>query len=179
MKKRTIAIDFDGVIHKYSKGYHDGTAYDVPMEGAIEAIKLLMQKYTVFVLSTRDPKQIQHWFGVHTDLGTEIINDNREFYENEHLVGISQRKLPAIYYIDDRALYFKSWKMTLEKVLNHADSEGDLVSNCCARDFDPLGWEKEQGIWQEKCLGCGKLCEPLWLSRSVIKNIQKLKDMPC
>lgn len=120
MKKRTIAIDFDGVIHKYSKGYHDGTCYDEPMPGAIEAIKLLMTKYTVFVLSTRKPEDIQHWFGVHTDLGTEIIKDDREFYENEHLVGISQRKLPAIYYIDDRALWFKDWETTLRKVLDHA-----------------------------------------------------------
>ena len=120
MKKHTIAVDFDGVIHKYSKGYHDGTAYDVPMEGAIEGLKKLMEKYTVYVHTARDPKSVQHWFGVHTDLGTEIITDNREFYENEHLVGISNRKLPAIYYIDDRALFFIDWEQTLRKVLNHA-----------------------------------------------------------
>ena len=39
-----IAIDFDGVIHKNTKGFHDGTVYDEPVEGAIEAIKSLSQK---------------------------------------------------------------------------------------------------------------------------------------
>ena len=34
-----IAIDFDGVIHKNSKGYYDGTIYDEPVEGSLEAIK--------------------------------------------------------------------------------------------------------------------------------------------
>ena len=28
-----IGIDFDGVIHKNSKGFHDGTIYDEPIEG--------------------------------------------------------------------------------------------------------------------------------------------------
>lgn len=119
--KKTIAIDFDGVIHKYSKGWHDGTAYDVPMDGAIEGIKKLMEKYIVYVHTARPAQDVQHWFGVHTDLGTEIIREDVKFYTNEHLVGISNRKLPAIYYIDDRALYFIDWEQTLDKVLNHSN----------------------------------------------------------
>lgn len=51
---------------------------------------------------------------------------------------------------------------------------GDLVSNCCAWDFNPLGVEKEEGIWQERCLKCGKLCEPLYISNRDIKNIRNL-----
>jgi hypothetical protein len=54
-------------------------------------------------------------------------------------------------------------------------TDGDLVSNCCASDFDPWGFEKEEGIWQERCLKCRKLCEPLYISNRDIKNIQKLK----
>ena len=34
-----LAIDFDGVIHKNSKGFFDGTVYDSPIAGAIDAIK--------------------------------------------------------------------------------------------------------------------------------------------
>ena len=51
---RTVAVDFDGVIHKYSKGWHDGTCYDEPMEGAEDFLHDLMRNpnYSVFILST-------------------------------------------------------------------------------------------------------------------------------
>ena len=54
---------------------------------------------------------------------------------------------------------------------------GDLLSNCCAWDFEPLGYEKEEGMWQERCLKCGKLCEPLYISEIEIKNIRKLSEL--
>ena len=28
-----LGLDFDGVIHKNSKGFHDGTIYDEPLDG--------------------------------------------------------------------------------------------------------------------------------------------------
>ena len=34
-----IAIDFDGVIHTFDKGFHDGTCYGDPIKGAEEALK--------------------------------------------------------------------------------------------------------------------------------------------
>jgi len=48
-----------------------------------------------------------------------------------------------------------------------------LVSNCCATDFDAFGYEKEPGIWQERCTNCKKLCEPLMLSERDVANIQQ------
>ncbi len=53
------------------------------------------------------------------------------------------------------------------------EKTGDLLSNCCAWDFDALGYEKEEGIWQEKCLKCGKLCEPIWIGVKDIENIRQ------
>ena len=32
-----IAIDFDGVIHTFDKGWNDGTCYGDPIPGSIEA----------------------------------------------------------------------------------------------------------------------------------------------
>lgn len=56
-------------------------------------------------------------------------------------------------------------------------TEGDLLSNCCAWDFNPFGVEKEDGIYQERCSKCGKLCEPFYMSPIDIKNIRRLETL--
>lgn len=54
MRERTIAVDFDGVIHAYSKGWHDGTIYDPPVAGAAQALRRLRQAgYHVLIYTTR------------------------------------------------------------------------------------------------------------------------------
>jgi len=135
----TIAIDFDGVIHKYSKGWHDGTIYDEPMPGAFEAIsKIMDDNYAVYILSTRNSWQIQKWLDKHLWMydamctKAEAVNvpeaywdDKRYFYNfkseviwqpwvkfwnKDRVLGITNRKLPAQAYIDDRGVNFKTWK---------------------------------------------------------------------
>lgn len=137
--KKTIAIDFDGVIHKYSKGWMDGSIYDEPMDGVFEAIQQLFQEgYTVFIFSTRKSRQIKRWLNNHimqsewvgVGLGDpqdysypkygyrcSIIPFWKKFWNKENVVGITNRKLPAYVYIDDRALKFEgSWKVTLTQI---------------------------------------------------------------
>lgn len=106
---KTFSFDFDGVIHKYSKGWHDGTAYDVEVTGTVELMnKLLKDGYSVFILSSREPAQIQNWFAkYYPDVETEIIGDQVKFWNKRGVVGITQRKLPAHVYVDDRAFKFE------------------------------------------------------------------------
>lgn len=108
---KTIAIDFDGVIHKYSKGWNDGML-EGPMDGAIESLKKLMDGgYSVYILTTRDPQAVQNWLGMHGDgLGSVILPPGTNFHTSKTLVGISNIKLPAIAYIDDRGIRFTNWK---------------------------------------------------------------------
>ena len=51
--KKTIALDFDGVIHDAYKGWGDGTCYGEPLPGALEAIKSLSQKYNIVIFTAK------------------------------------------------------------------------------------------------------------------------------
>lgn len=110
---RTIAFDFDGVLHAYRDGYKDGTAYDIPNEGVKETLKYLLRDYAVYVFSTRSPEMIQDWFARH-QLGfvTEIIPEDStiRFWSTRNVIGISRLKLPAVAYIDDRAIRFTNMR---------------------------------------------------------------------
>lgn len=96
--KPTLLVDFDGVIHHYSKGWHDGTAYDGPMPGALEALMALTERgYEVVIFSTRDAQQIRDWFLKH----------------RFPIFRVTNVKEPALAIIDDRAIEFRSWEQTL------------------------------------------------------------------
>ena len=52
-EKNTIAVDFDGVIHKNSKGFHDGTIYDEPIEGVKKGLEYLSKSYKLVIYSCK------------------------------------------------------------------------------------------------------------------------------
>ena len=95
-QQKTIAVDFDGVIHRYSKGWNDGSCYDEPVMGALEALNKLKRKgYRIIVFTARrDIDGIVAWFDDHAGWCPEITNT----------------KPIAIAYIDDRAIRFTNWK---------------------------------------------------------------------
>ena len=111
--KRTVAVDFDGVIHAYSKGYHDGTCYDVAIERAEESLTKLLKDHQVFILSARDPEDIKYLMAIHMpQFVTRVIpvDSDIKFWDVDDVIGITRLKLPAIVYIDDRAQRFVSWE---------------------------------------------------------------------
>jgi len=101
--KKTIAIDFDGVIHKYSEGWKNGEIYDIPNEGAIESItKLIQTGYRVVIFTCRESEQfseIKEW------LQRRGIN-----YPTLQKIEITNKKPIALIYIDDRGMRFTNWK---------------------------------------------------------------------
>ena len=67
-KQKTIGIDFDGVIHRYSKGWQNGEIYDEPVENAIESLNALLKAgYRVFIFSARQPRQIKRWLKTYSN----------------------------------------------------------------------------------------------------------------
>lgn len=102
-----MLVDFDGVIHRYSRGWQDGSIYDPAMPGAIAALDAMVDHgYDVVIFSTRPADQIRPWIAERwPDRGAEVE--------------ITDRKLPAIAQIDDRAIRFESWPQALTDLEDH------------------------------------------------------------
>lgn len=113
--KMTVAIDFDGVIHRYSQGYKKGDIYDPPIKGAARFIYDCMfeKNWSVFILSTRDPQQINTWVenvlfrGKELPFEVTVIPPHQKFWNNKKNLGITNRKIAAHVYLDDRGIRFE------------------------------------------------------------------------
>lgn len=109
-----IAIDFDGVIHKSSKGFLDGTVYDEPVEGAIEAVKELSKKYTIVVFTAKAKTDRPL---VNGKTGAELVWEWLKKYNiDSYVKEVTSEKPRAVAYIDDKGLRFESWEQTLKLI---------------------------------------------------------------
>ena len=108
MSKSAVAFDFDGVIHKFRDGWRDGSIYDEPNENVVEAIyELNKMKIPVFIFSTRDPSSIVSWWNEQEfKIKAKVVPSDEFFFNNLDYIGVTQRKLPAQLYIDDRAFTY-------------------------------------------------------------------------
>jgi hypothetical protein len=94
--KKTIVFDFDGVIHKYSRGWQDGSIYDEPVSGIKDIInQLRKENYEVIIVSTR----------CSTEQGIAEMIEWLNMYDIE-VDRIQKEKPPALIYVDDRAIRF-------------------------------------------------------------------------
>ncbi|HEV2072777.1 MAG TPA: hypothetical protein VGR29_03960 [Thermomicrobiales bacterium] len=113
-RRRTIAVDFDGVIHRYSKGWSGGSIYDPPVEGAREALARIHVRYKIVIFTTRVNPQMHgaesQMDAVHAWLETHGFRRGQHFDEITHV------KPPALAYIDDRAIRFTDWESTLDEL---------------------------------------------------------------
>lgn len=108
---QTVAVDFDGVLHSYERGWANGTIYGDWKPGAVAALTQLMQRYAVFVHTTRDAKQVARWIEQKSGYAFECTTrvPRSGFWNEQGVVLVTDRKLAAIAYIDDRAVRFTNW----------------------------------------------------------------------
>ena len=106
-----IAIDFDGVIHNFDKGWHDGTCYGEPLPGSLEAIKILSKNYSIIIFTAKAKSNRPL---VNGKTGTELVKEWLEKYNvMQYVQDITSEKPRAKIYIDDNGYRFSSWGKTL------------------------------------------------------------------
>ncbi|MEK7172654.1 MAG: hypothetical protein AAB740_01600 [Patescibacteria group bacterium] len=112
IKPKVLAVDFDGVIHKYSKGWMDGVIYDTPMPGALETMaELTKQGFGIIIHTTRLNPEIRS--SDEAKQQTQTINQwlkENGFEKGKHYQAVTALKPKASYYIDDRAIKFTDWQ---------------------------------------------------------------------
>lgn len=114
-------MDFDGVIHAYRQGWQDGSIYDEPVPGAFDALKMLMQQYAVFIFTSRSKYQVAAWladhgFRVTTEFEADHDDWDGQFWDQQGILLVTNSKIGASAYIDDRAIRFLSWEQALADV---------------------------------------------------------------
>lgn len=118
----TIAVDFDGPLHAYSRGWGDGSIYDDWTRDAVPALSRLMRHHAVFVFTSRNPRQVARWIERESGYGIEATTHHswlpwrRRFWDTQGVLLVTNRKLPAVAYIDDRAIRFTTWEQALDEV---------------------------------------------------------------
>tara|TARA_R110002051_G_scaffold284135_1_gene346170 strand:+ start:3510 stop:3905 length:396 start_codon:yes stop_codon:yes gene_type:complete len=113
---KNVAIDFDGVVHTFDKGFHDGTCYGEPIEGSLKALKQLSESYNIVIFTAKAKPNRPL---VNGKTGTELViewltNHNVMQYIQE----VTAEKPRAQLYIDDKGYHFENWSDTLQHIKN-------------------------------------------------------------
>jgi histidinol phosphatase-like enzyme len=102
-RKKAITIDFDETICQ-KQNYSDGAIWQVPIEGAVEAIQELDKKYRIIIQTVRlNPfmpgdveakrKEIEAW----------LTKYSIPFYK------VTNNKYKSVAYVDDKGIRFTTW----------------------------------------------------------------------
>ena len=127
-KGHAVAFDFDGVIHKYSKGWQDGSIYDEVNVYVLDIIDTLMwNNIPCVIMSTRDPQQIKNWWDKQwfsSGISVKVLDFDTVFYNDCDCVGITNRKIAAQLYIDDRGYRYTG--QNIDELLFDLKDEGGI-----------------------------------------------------
>jgi len=112
---KVVAIDFDGVIHNHSLGYHDGTIYGDLIDGSKESIEKIHNMGFIIIIYTCKAHPNRPL--VHGESGTELIWKWLKDKSIDHFINdVVWGKPHALLYIDDKGYRFKNWKDTISFV---------------------------------------------------------------
>jgi len=115
-EKTQLGLDFDGVIHKNSKGFHDGTIYDDPIDGALAGIKHLNKTLgydlVIYTCKANPDRPL-----VNGKTGIELVWEWLEEYGvKDNIKDVTYIKPNAVAYIDDKGITFNNWGDCITKL---------------------------------------------------------------
>jgi hypothetical protein len=112
--KIVISIDFDGVLHNDNLGFHDGTIYGDPIDGALEFIEKLSNQYKIIIYTCKaNPNRPL----VNGKSGIDLIWEWLENHKiKQYIYDVTFQKPHAIAYVDDKAIRFENWQQTYKEI---------------------------------------------------------------
>jgi len=120
----TLALDFDGVLHKNSKGYHNGTIYDDPLSGTKEALDFLSKKYRLVIYTCKLSPERPLVDGKNAEQMIWEWLKKHNIYQ--YISSMTYKKPRAALYIDDKAIRFDNWKDAIKDIEKFGNINGDL-----------------------------------------------------
>ena len=92
-----IVVDLNGTLDNYA-GWTGQYADYAPLPGTAHFLHLLSARFKVVVVTAQPDDRLQ------------AVVDWLMFYDlSQYVVAVTNRKIPAIAYVDDRALCFRGW----------------------------------------------------------------------
>jgi hypothetical protein len=111
---KNLAIDFDGVIHTFDRGWYDGTCYGDPIEGSLEAIKKLSESYSIIIFTAKAKPSRPL---VNGKTGTELVEEwLTKHGVMKYVKEITSEKPRSQIYIDDKGYHFENWEDTITHI---------------------------------------------------------------
>lgn len=150
MEQKTICIDFDGVIHDYSKGWQGEDVFGQMIPNADTGTATLKKNgWTIIIFTTRKKTaKLEKWLA-ENNISYDHINENPN--QPEHTSG----KIIDDVYLDDRGVCFRGrWDSWLIR---------DII------DFEP--WQEQQKKEIEQLATYGQSEDDIW-SRGNEKRIK-------
>ncbi len=132
---RRVAVDFDGTLVPRSGPGSQGPVHSDPLPGALEALSLLGRYFTVFILTAHDPlTAVVDWLEDH-GIKASYRNELPEFWSQRGILLVTNIKLPAAAYIDDRGLRFESWSQVMADIPAIMQQESDMQAASRRRTY--------------------------------------------
>ncbi|MFG2910912.1 ASCH domain-containing protein [Kitasatospora sp. NPDC048286] len=128
---QAIGLDFDQTLVLHDRGWQDGLIYGIPIPGALQALRELMRRRSVFCVTARHRRYhpaVAAWFVRHGIPAVVDEDPDRAYWAGDRLL-VTNKKLGAALYIDDRGLCFTGdWDATLPEALRRIGESHDPVA---------------------------------------------------